>query len=272
MKSFKSFGIALLVILVALGGRAAADGAVFVNKGNTSGNEDGTSWATAFTTIRAGLDAAIAGGQTEVWVAGARYDELRPNSGKLILQSGISLFGGFAGTETARDQRDPAAHNTIIDGTTSNDGGTQTTQVVKGASNLTFDGFTVTGGHGDRGAGMMNDGPSDNIQGLVVSNCVFTGNLANEHGGGMYNAAPCEVVISHCTFTVNQATRGGGGMWNDSCSPVVTDCEFDTNLQKLLTSRSVKLRRNKKCWEGSSQIAKLFANPFCESLTMHDVK
>ena len=59
---------------------SSASGTVwYVDKGNSTGNEDGTSWATAFTTIQPAIDAAFADGGGEVWVAEGVYDEQREN-------------------------------------------------------------------------------------------------------------------------------------------------------------------------------------------------
>ena len=68
------------------------------------------------------------------------------------------LYGGFAGTETERVQRDPAAHETILDG------GGRADSVVFSPAGLTFnvlDGFTVRNGTGHRGRARGGRGRSD---------------------------------------------------------------------------------------------------------------
>ncbi|MFW6079102.1 MAG: Ig-like domain-containing protein, partial [Gemmatimonadota bacterium] len=62
---------------------------------------DGESWATAFPTLEDALAAAVP--TTEVWIAEGTY----PRDAELTLEvDGIALYGGFAGVETVRSQRD----------------------------------------------------------------------------------------------------------------------------------------------------------------------
>jgi len=63
----------------------------------------------------------------------------------------------------------------------------------------------------------------------TVTNCIFTGNTADRHGGGMYNLLGSPMV-TNCTFTNNTAIDDkGGGMYNYNSSPTVTDCTFSDN-------------------------------------------
>jgi hypothetical protein len=123
-------------------------------------------------------------------------------------------------------------------------------------TNAVLDGFTVTGGQGDR-SGSLRDtkggGMYTSESALTVSNCVFSGNRVNgttyesvSFGAGMYNhdSAP---TVTNCVFTSNQAGGNpgsnawgqGGGMYNfgyyyDSDLyenwPRVTGCTFSGNF------------------------------------------
>jgi hypothetical protein len=222
-----------------------AFGAVwYVDKDNLSGIEDGTTWATAFTTIQDGIDAAFADAGGDVWVAEGVYDEERVSmmhdpavdTGSLMLEEGVHLYGGFTGTETELDERDWETYPTIIDGSTAR-GGEPAYHVIIGADNATLDGFTVTGGNarieGDgwgRGGGMYNYDSSP-----TLTSCVFTGNTCTRDGGGMYNGGSSSPTVTDCLFQGNRAPYGrgwgqGGGMFNDgSGSPTVTNCVFRNN-------------------------------------------
>ncbi len=216
--------ILLLVSLLALSTNAAA-AIWYVDKDNT-GAEDGTAWGTAYTTIQPAIDAAYDDSGGEVWAAEGVYDEQRDNdTGSVIMRESVHVYGGFAGDETARGERDSETHITTIDGSTAR-AGQPAYHVVVGADNSTLDGFTISGGNaaGTRhGGGMYNDGSSP-----TVTKCTFTGNSAGWNGGGMYNCSSSSPTVTNCTFTGNSA-EGGGGMGNYQSSPTVTDCTFADN-------------------------------------------
>ncbi len=75
----------------------------------TDGNGDGTSWATAMSNLQEAINASEAGDQ--VWVAAGTYKptELiksnKATSKAFMMKDGVSLYGGFSGTETSIDQR-----------------------------------------------------------------------------------------------------------------------------------------------------------------------
>lgn len=84
---------------------------VYVGKGSLAPVPDGASWATAFTALQAGIDAARAG--DEIWVGPGSYYE------RITLKSGVAVYGGFSGSETARSQRDWNTHASFILGSQS---------------------------------------------------------------------------------------------------------------------------------------------------------
>ena len=190
-----------------------ADAMVFVDVGATGAN-DGTSWADAFTTVQAGLDAAD-NEDKEVWVAGGSY----LISSSVTLKDGVAVYGGFAGSETERSGRDWLANTTTIDGQGATD------HVLIGCDNATLDGFTVTGGAGGTvGGGMYNNGASP-----TVANCVFSGNTAASYGGGMYNKSSSP-QLTNCLFVNNTATNYyGGAVYNNASSPSLTNCTLSGN-------------------------------------------
>ncbi|HEY3267491.1 MAG TPA: choice-of-anchor Q domain-containing protein, partial [Armatimonadota bacterium] len=74
-----------------------------------SDDNDGSSWSSAIASVSLALLYAEAG--DEVWAAAGTY------FGSSALKSGVGLYGGFAGSETDRTQRDPKQRATILDGT-----------------------------------------------------------------------------------------------------------------------------------------------------------
>ena len=100
----------------------------YVKQGATG---DGSSWQNAMGNLQAAIDQAQVG--DEVWVAEGTYrpDSLirvnKPTSRTFFLKDGVSLYGGFAGDEQSKDEREVLemdcgydtpylfAHETILD-------------------------------------------------------------------------------------------------------------------------------------------------------------
>ncbi|HEX71742.1 MAG TPA: immunoglobulin domain-containing protein, partial [Candidatus Hydrogenedentes bacterium] len=229
-----------------------ASAIVYVDK-NATGPENGASWATAFRTIQAGINAAAAlPGGDEVWVAQGVYDEVRTEAwgdsgvaGSLVLKDNVQLYGGFRGTETLRTRRSVYDHGasrprTIIDGSVSRAGSPAYHVVVIGTAtapnvNVRLDGFGITGGravgiatfyHTYRGAGIYNW-----ISSPVIANCMIYDNVSEVSGGGMANESSnvggvdyaANATLINCVFFNNTANRnldwesnpvrGGGGLF-----------------------------------------------------------
>lgn len=200
---------------------------VYVDIDNVSGIEDGRTWNTAVRDLRNGIELARVEGIAEVWVAEGVYDEVRTNSGTLLLRSGIALYGGFNGTETQRTQRNITANETVIDGSKAN-GGSPAERVLEGASNARLDGFTVRGGRGFSGAGLLNFNASP-----IIANCTFTDNEATDFGGAMFNLGGAAPLITNCYFIANTAGESGGAVTSLESSPIIVDCLFRDNSSRF---------------------------------------
>jgi len=228
---------------------------------------DGATWGTAIRDLQDALCMArrSGGDVEEIWVRAGTY---RPDRGTglrimaFVLEDGVGIYGGFAGGETMRDQRDPVANLTVLSGNIGNPGlATDNSVHVVVAKNVdasaTLDGFTVSAGYADTenhffdddGGGLWIESGTP-----TIASCVVSGNVAADRGGAVYvtNAAPfirdCLILgnfadqgagmgvvdgsspdVSGCRFAGNVASFVGGAMHNDGASPVVTDCDFDLN-------------------------------------------
>lgn len=216
--------LAILFVATSVQTANADPGDVFyVNRNNISGNEDGLTWRTAFSTVQAGIEMARSRFGGEVWVAQGVYNERRENAGAVRLRPGVALYGGFSGNEVLRSQRDTLARPSILDGSVSANG-TPAVTVVVGSSEAILDGFTIRGGRGQDGGGMTNIGVSP-----TIVDCVFRDNTSVRFGGAMLNVDEAFPRIIDCVFTNNSAQQSGGAIANTGAQPEFTNCLFSLN-------------------------------------------
>ena len=224
---------------------------------DAAGNNDGTNWTNAYTSFQSALNAASSG--DIIWVANGTYNPSQDTDGTTCtekeftfqMKNGVAIYGGFAGTETALNERvnygAGEANETMLSGDLNGDdvvtGNGSSLSITNNSENCyqvflnpTFldntavlDGFTITGGNADnideeyyRGGGMYNGNSSPSI-----SNCTFSGNTAID-GGGMYNSNSSP-SISNCSFSGNTAIDGGGMYNGSTSSPSISDCTFSGN-------------------------------------------
>ncbi|MGI6783239.1 MAG: right-handed parallel beta-helix repeat-containing protein [Aminivibrio sp.] len=222
---------------------------IYVNeKILVSGN--GESWETAFKDFQGALDAA-SGKKAEIWVAAGTY---KPTDGddpaeSFVLKDDVALYGGFAGDEDQRDDRDFTKNVTTLEGS-----GNTVVCAIGVNETAVLDGFTITGGNAN-GGGTKNNGGGMYIENgnPTVANCTFSGNTATSFGGGMHikDGSPtltnstfsgnnayrgggmyiegASPELTNCTLSGNTATSGGGGMYIKDGSPTLTNCTFSVN-------------------------------------------
>jgi len=193
---------------------------VFVDASSTFAKIDlvGLSWPTAVSSLQAGIDLAETLGRSEVWVARGVYSEATD----IELAPGIAVYGGFAGSEAERGQRDPLRNVSIIDGAQAN-GGDGALHVVVGAQDARVDGFTIRGGVGD-GAGLLAQGIA-----MQVWNCIFRDNTAARFGGGILAVSGAEITVIDSVFRDNTADINGGGVSVSNAFATLQGCLFYRN-------------------------------------------
>jgi serine protease len=149
----------------------------------------------SYPTIQSAL--AVAGSGDTIHVAAGTYNE------DITLVDGVSVLGAGADVTT-------------IDGS-----GTAPVVTADSISSGTiFSGFTLTNGDASVGGGIYISDSS-----LTVTNCVITGNSADNDGGGMYILNDSSPVVTNCIFEGNTAGTFGGGIccWGFSASPILTN-------------------------------------------------
>jgi len=197
--------------------KVCANGGIIYVDADANGLNNGTSWTDAYKELELAILNSVVG--NELWVAQGTY---RPTIvDNFNMKASVAIYGGFAGNETSREQRDWINNETIL--MPSSGGSSSTKHVIIGANNATLDGFTITGGNYTEGGGMYNYQTSP-----IVTNCKFTGNTAGTSGGGMYNYQS-NPKINNCTFVENSGEEGGG-IYNNNSSAEITGCTFIGNI------------------------------------------
>ena len=147
-----NLGPMIVVVAAVLQPLAGADAAVRYVAFDGSG-ADGQSWATAYRTVQAALDDAAVGAGDEIWVKQGTYQRTQ-FTGYISVNKIVHIYGGFAGTEIERDQRDWRTNVTTVRGVI---GSTNFVRCFRITANATLDGFTVTNGD----AGSADGGGAD---------------------------------------------------------------------------------------------------------------
>lgn len=210
---------------------------------DATGTPNGGSWEDAYTDLQSALSIATLG--DEIWVSEGIYKPLETHGGtgdrfkSFQMKNGVAIYGGFAGWEILRNQRDWGNNQTIISGDIgmSGDDSDNCYHVfyhpvdMNLDSSAKLDGLIITKGNanvslnpGHSGGGMYN---GDNSSPTLI-NCVFRDNFAKQ-GGGMYNLNGSSPTLTNCIFE-NNTGIGGGGVFNiSSSSPIIDSCTFKSN-------------------------------------------
>lgn len=252
---------------------------IYVKDGS---NGNGQSWENAVGDLQKALKTAKKGDQ--IWVAAGMYvptyDGNRNAAFNLV--EGVSMYGGFAGSEKSLTERNPAVNRTILSGeigTAAKDDNSFTVIFAKDISASTIiDGFIISDGSANGteadvhrstcGAAWFNFNSSPTIK-----NCTFQQNLARL-GGAIYNYAGkggnSSPLITACSFIDNQADLDGGGIYNNgdygTCRPRIENCQFKDNIatygagimnraklgKTLITVIGCKFINNKSLVKGSA--------------------
>lgn len=192
-----------------------ARGVVYVDA-SASGANDGTSWANAYTSLKAAVDTSPAA--SEIWVATGTYKPGAARADSFTLKEGMALYGGFTSGMTSLAQRDWNANPTILSGEIQGDAflTNNAYHIVVANTNGVLNGFVLTGGCAN-GADPLDKGGAvyasyagrDNAVNWpqVFANCVFSNNAAVS-GGAIYGNYS-NFTITNALFTMNVATNGG---------------------------------------------------------------
>ena len=199
----------------------------YVNQSAAGG--DGASWETAFSSL--GDAVAKAFYKDEIWVAKGTYQP--PDAYGFSVYGGVSIYGGFIGTETSKDEADPTSNPTVLDGALSG-GNSYNTVYIREFDPVIIDGFTIKnawhgiyvswnakatitrcsiknntepGDSGSGGAGILISGAKQ----VDIDQCIV-GSNSSAIGGGINIGDSTTVTIKRSIITDNFATYTGGAV------------------------------------------------------------
>ncbi|HKX85259.1 MAG TPA: T9SS type A sorting domain-containing protein [Flavobacterium sp.] len=235
---------------------------IYVNA-NATGANNGTSWADAYTSLDTAINASTSA--NEIWVAAGTYKPSgTARTSTFLMKNSTKLYGGFIGTETQLNQRNPKTNTTILTGDLNGNDNTNTIATestrqdnayhvitVRGnIRDINVDGFTITGG---------------NANGPTLTGGTASAQYYHTRGGAVYIntfAANDNAVITlqNCILEKNTgsdtAVLSGyfaGGVNNqifnanlESC--IIRDNHSATNAQILIAGA------NGYSWFGNSEI------------------
>ena len=165
---------------------------------------DGLAWATAFRYLRCAFEAGVTGGGDQVWVADGVY---KPATTPFIAfqpPSGVTVLGGFTGSESAANQRpafDPANPLTTLSGD------------IAGNDNL-----NTLANYGDNTVHLfaVSSGATMALAELRLQSGNATGgaNTLAQNGGAILALAGSSVTLTNTVLHANKATAVGGAIFS----------------------------------------------------------
>ncbi len=218
------------------------EGPIIYVDADAQGTNLGTSWPNAYINLQSALIVANnAGLVEEIWIAEGTYYPTASDdrTAHFRLVDDVGIYGGFAGTETSRDERDWRAHATILSGDIGapQDSIDNTFHVVIASdvnSNAILDGVTIADGQAtgsaqdeaDVGAAIFNEGGKPQISNVIFRDNFSNGEFPDGGGGAVYNIQGANGTFSNCGF-FNNESRFGGSIYIGESNPTISQCRFE---------------------------------------------
>jgi predicted outer membrane repeat protein len=201
---------------------------------------DGLGWNTAFQSVNTALTTAAIG--DSIWVKAGTYttgdpsDLADPRSASFRVAPGITLRGGFDGTEATLDDRAGLFESTILTGDLGvpGDPTDNAYHVVQAMFDsgippgpTRVDGFVIRDGNANAPLNSQGGGVMMFNSGLYLSNCIIRNNSAR-FGGGVHGQ-PALIRMSWCQLIDNHAIERGGGLWGQAINYKISHTIFRGN-------------------------------------------
>ena len=225
---------------------------------NATGNNNGLTWADAYTDLNTAL--ANTNNNSEIWVAGGTYTPSASDSNVYynITKSGLKIYGGFAGTETKISDRIFGMNETILSGdlqgndvnvtgyldnysnsTRQNVNSFHIVNITATGNDLLLDGLTISDAHNSINTTEHGGAIVKNIavSKLTLKNCIIKNNVSRNANAGLMaefelnNTAGTRglLTIENCEFT-NNMSRYGTSIY----SAIKSNTNVDINISNTL--------------------------------------
>lgn len=222
-----------------------------------TGDGSGSSWSNALSgTLLAGNVATATPG-TQFWIAAGTYypTTTGDRAASFSIASGVQVYGGFAGSETALTERINGTNQTIFSGDIyktpflSNDNSTHVMTIQNANQLIIINSVTISGGYingfdygssGGSGTGLYINQTIPISLSIAVTNCSFISNQTEStlYSGGAIiarvdNFAEIILSITDSYFSNNKAGFGGAyapyRVNSGSVSTQIENCLFVNN-------------------------------------------
>jgi hypothetical protein len=223
----------------------------------------GDSWATAVKSLSDAITMVTScGGTKQIWVKkGTYYPSTYPagctncssdRDYTFLLDKNATLYGGFAGNETALAQRDPLRNVTTLSGNIgdSNNDADNCYHVVTvldfDNKSAILDGFTIQDGNANGTGSILvsipytsevfknsGGGLSLSDASAAVNQCIFINNKAG-YGGAMYMTtgiiSQTKPAVTNSVFSHNRASVTGGAIYDVNAACPISNTIFTNNI------------------------------------------
>ncbi len=203
------------------GGEPAGGGPEIIHvKTDATGSGSGLNWFDAVVSLNAGA-ALVKGPTNTIWMA-AGTDTVLAN-----IATNVSIYGGFAGTETQFVDR-ALSGDSIINGE-----GLRGCIVIS-AGDVMMDHMVISNGYRGDGGGIYATGHSSlELVDCRIDSCAMTDGSTG-YGGGTY-ASGGTLTLTRCTYVNNTGGPGayyarGFGLCAINATVQMTDCVFTNNV------------------------------------------
>ncbi len=239
----------LSVLFASLLGTTTSQAAVRYVDAAAGGANDGTSWADAYTSLQTALAASSSADQ--LWVKAGTYRTTAVGN-FFSVPGGVSVYGGFDGTESALASRDWAVNTTTLSGDYNNTPGTLTddsNRIVNfpnGADGSTLDGFTIKNGYKTGttfGVGVVVEANNTTVRHCIITECygdyggaVGSGAQTTKTGNQFINCA----IINNLNTVVGLGDNSAAAYWRGAVSFI--NCTFYGNNDTPLLKPAIQMR------------------------------